>query len=102
MKSLFNSKNTPVMAGLRSSLLTANNVLLMAVTRAEDGIVKLVVSSPVGSLGKFSGFSPIILYFPLSLVISILKFLSIENVNGWSAIFFKESNRILAGIQTFP
>src|SRR5256885_8274267 len=31
------SKNTPVIAGRRSSLLTANNVLLIAVTRAEGG-----------------------------------------------------------------
>src|SRR6476620_2143253 len=90
------------MAGLRSSLLTANNVLLIAVTRAVAVMVKEVVSSAVGSLGKLSGFSPITLYLPLSLVISTPKFLSILKVSGWSGMFFNESIRILAGIQTFP
>src|SRR5688572_8775211 len=64
------SKNTPVMAGRRSSLLTANNVLLIAVTRADDATVNEDVSSATGSFGKLSGFSPITLYLPLSLVIS--------------------------------
>ena len=70
------------MAGRRSSLLTANSVLLIAVRRALLVMVKLVVSSAVGSLGKLSGFSPITLYLPLSLVISTEKFLSILKVRG--------------------
>src|ERR1700741_1752977 len=90
------------MAGRRSSLLVANNVLLIAVTNAVAVIVNEVVSSLAGSLGKLSGFSPIILYLPLSLVISILKFLSILKVSGWSGIFFKESSRIFDGMHTFP
>ena len=79
---LSNSKNTPVIAGRRSSLLTANNVLLIAVIKAKEVALNVVVSSAEGSLGKLSGFSPITLYFPLSLVSSIPKFLSILNVNG--------------------
>src|SRR5215475_1315385 len=90
------------MAGRKSSLLVANNVLLMAVTRADAVILNEVVSSAAGSFGKLSGFSPITLYLPLSLVISMPKFLSILNVSGWSGIFFKESIKILAGIQTLP
>src|SRR5436190_6963864 len=90
------------MAGRRSSLLTANNVLAIAVMSADEVIVNEVVSSGEGSLGKLSGFSPITLYFPLSLVISIVKFLSILKVSGWSEIFFNESKRILAGMQIFP
>src|SRR5688572_13185106 len=90
------------MAGRRSSLLTANKVLLMAVTKADEGMVNDVVSSAVGSFGKLSGFSPITLYLPLSDVISIPKFLSMVKVSGWSGMFFKESIRILAGIQTLP
>src|SRR6186713_2851560 len=96
------SKKTPVIAGRRSSLLTANKVLLIAVTRAEEVVVNEVVSSVAGSLGKLSGFSPITLYLPLSLVSSTAKCLSILKVRGWSGIFFRESMRILAGIQTFP
>src|SRR3954465_14330779 len=90
------------MAGRRSSLLTANNVLLIAVTKAVEVMVKEVVSSAAGSLGKLSGFSPITLYLPLSLVISIAKFLSMVKVSGWSGMFLRESISILAGIQTFP
>ncbi len=74
----------------------------MAVTSAEEVIVKVEVSSAAGSLGKLSGFSPITLYFPLSLVISMLKFLSMLNVSGWSGMFFRESTSILAGIHTLP
>ena len=70
------------MAGRKSSLLTANKVLLIAVTRAAAVVLKEVVSSAAGSFGKLSGFSPITLYFPLSLVSSTPKFLSILNVNG--------------------
>src|SRR6187551_626156 len=94
---LSNSKNTPVIAGRRSSLLTANKVLLIAVIKAKEVALNVVVSSAEGSLGKLSGFSPITLYFPLSLVSSIPKFLSILKVNGWSGIFFKLSKRIFAG-----
>src|SRR5580658_4818585 len=65
-------------------------------------VVKDVVSSAAGSFGKLSGFSPITLYLPLSLVSSTAKCLSILKVSGWSGIFFKESIRILAGIQTLP
>jgi len=61
-----------------------------------------LASSATGSLGKLSGFSPITLYFPLSLVISTPKFLSMVKVSGCSAMFFSESIKILAGIQTFP
>src|SRR5574343_1108134 len=100
--SLLSSKNTPVMAGRRSSVLTANKVLLMAVTNAVLVMVKLLVSSADGSLGKLSGFSPITLYLPLSLVISTAKFLSMVKVSGWSAILFNESIKIFAGIQTRP
>src|SRR5579871_2962608 len=96
------SKNTPVIAGRRSSVLTANNVLPIAVTNAEDVVVNDVVSSAAGSFGKLSGFSPITLYFPLSLVNSTAKCLSMLNVSGWSGIFFNESIRIFAGIQTLP
>src|SRR5580704_18551344 len=46
------SKKTPVIAGRRSSLLTAKSVLLMAVTNAEDVAVKEEVSSAAGSFGK--------------------------------------------------
>ena len=99
---LSNSKNTPVIAGRRSSLLTANRLLLIAETKAEEVILKEFASSATGSFGKLSGFSPITLYFPLSLVISIPKFLSIVKVNGCSAMFFSESINILAGIQTLP
>ena len=83
-------------------MLVANNVLLIAVSKDVALISKEVVSSALGSLGKLSGFSPITLYLPLSLVISIAKFLSILKVSGWSPIFFKESIRIRAGIQTLP
>src|SRR6187549_1286381 len=79
---LSSSKNTPVIAGRRSSLLTANNVLLIAVIKADEVALNEVVSSAEGSLGKLSGFSPITLYFPLSLVISIPKFLSMLKVKG--------------------
>src|SRR5215204_1014367 len=79
---LSNSKNTPVIAGRRSSLLTANNVLLIAVISEDEVALNEVVSSAEGSFGKLSGFSPITLYFPLSLVSSMPKFLSILNVNG--------------------
>ena len=96
------SKNTPVIAGRKSSLLTANNALFIAVNSAPDFIENDVASSVAGSLGKLSGFSPITLYLPLSLVISTAKFLSILNVSGCSEIFFKESSKIFAGIQTFP
>src|SRR6476661_6537441 len=88
------------MAGRKSSLLTANKVLLIAVTNARLVMVKELVSSAIGSLGKLSGFSPITLYLPLSLVISTAKFLSIVNVSGWSGMFLSESINILAGIQT--
>src|SRR5678810_222864 len=76
---LSNSKNTPVIAGRRSSLLVANSVLLIAVMSDDALSVKEVVSSAVGSFGKLSGFSPITLYLPLSLVISTAKFLSMLN-----------------------
>src|SRR5487761_2606311 len=46
------SKYTPVMAGRRSSVLTANRVLLMAVTKADEVVVKELVSSAAGSFGK--------------------------------------------------
>src|SRR5689334_18017314 len=91
---LSSSKKTPVITGRRSSLLVAKIVLLIAVTRAAADMVNEVVSSAAGSFGKLSGFSPITLYFPLSLVISTPKFLSIVKVRGWSGIFFKESIRI--------
>src|SRR6185436_3764698 len=52
--------------------------------------------------GKLSGFSPITLYLPLSLVISTVKFLSILKVNGWSEMFLSESIKMRAGIQIFP
>ena len=97
-----NSKNTPVMAGRRSSLLTAKIDLLMAVSKAWLVMVKAEVSSAGGSFGKLSGFSPMTLYLPLSLVISIPKFLSISKVSGWLGRFFRESMRIFAGIQTRP
>ena len=45
----------------------------MAVTKAEEVMVKELASSAAGSLGKLSGFSPITLYLPLSLVISTRK-----------------------------
>ena len=90
------------MAGRRSSLLVAKIVLLIAVSKAEALMLKEVVSSAPGSLGKLSGFSPITLYLPLSLVISIAKFLSIWKVSGWSPIFFNESIKMRAGIQTLP
>src|SRR6185437_7998460 len=76
------SKYTPVIAGRRSSLLTANKVLLIAVTRADEVILKEVVSSLAGSLGKLSGFSPMTLYLPLSLVSSTAKCLSMLKVRG--------------------
>src|SRR5688572_16155255 len=79
---LSNSKNTPVIAGRRSSLLVANKVLLIAVIRDDALSVKEVVSSAAGSFGKLSGFSPITLYLPLSLVISTAKFLSMLNASG--------------------
>src|SRR5213075_301985 len=79
-----------------------NKVLLIAVISADEVALNEVVSSAEGSFGKLSGFSPITLYFPLSLVISIAKFLSILNVSGVSAIFFNESIKILAGMQTLP
>ena len=56
--------------------------LLIAVARTEDGISKEVVSSAEGSFGKLSGFSPITLYLPLSLVISTAKCLSIVKASG--------------------
>ena len=90
------------MAGRRSSLLTANKLLFIAVTNTEEGKVKEVAASAIGSFGKLSGFSPITLYLPLSLVISIAKFLSILKVSGCSAIFFKESSKIFDGMQTLP
>ena len=90
------------MAGRRSSLLTANKALLMAVTSADEVMVNALASSAAGSFGKLSGVSPITLYLPLSLVISTAKFLSILKVRGCSARFFKESNNIFAGIQTLP
>src|SRR5678810_1324728 len=62
---LSNSKNTPVIAGRRSSLLTANKVLLIAVIKAKEVALNVVVSSAEGSLGKLSGFSPITLYLSL-------------------------------------
>src|SRR5579871_1433293 len=96
------SKNTPVIAGRRSSLLTAKSVLLIAVTNTEEVVVNEDVSSAVGSFGKLSGFSPITLYLPLSLVSSTAKCLSILKVSGWSGIFFNESIKIFAGIQTLP
>ena len=99
---LSSSKNTPVMAGLKSSLLTANKLLFIAVTRADEVMVNELASSATGSFGKLSGFSPITLYLPLSLVSSIPKFLSILNVRGCSGIFFRESIKILAGIHTLP
>ena len=74
----------------------------MAVTNAEEVMVKALASSASGSFGKLSGFSPITLYLPLSLVISTPKFLSIVKVSGCSAIFFNVSNKILAGIHTLP
>src|SRR3954471_22475517 len=88
------------MAGRKSSLLTANKVLLIAVINARLVMVKELVSSATGSLGKLSGFSPITLYLPLSLVISTAKFLSMVNVSGWSGMFFSESINILAGMHT--
>jgi len=45
-------KDTPVMAGRKSSLLTAKRVLLIAVTKAEDVVVKDVVSSLAGFFWK--------------------------------------------------
>ena len=90
------------MAGRRSSLLTANRHLLIALTSEEELILKELASSAAGSLGKLSGFSPITLYLPLSLVISTAKFLSILKVRGCSAIFFSESSNIFAGMQTLP
>ena len=43
------------MAGRRSSLLTANKVLLIAVISADEVALNEVVSSAEGSLGKLSG-----------------------------------------------
>ena len=90
------------MAGRKSSLLTANKLLLIAVTSAEELMVNEFSSSAKGSFGKLSGFSPITLYLPLSLVISIPNLLSMVKVSGCSEIFFNVSNNIFAGIQTFP
>ena len=43
------------MAGRRSSLLTANKALLMAVTKAEELMLNALASSAAGSFGKLSG-----------------------------------------------
>src|SRR5690606_2155136 len=66
-----NCTNTPDIAGRSSSLLTANNVLLIASERTDAPNATVETLSTTGIFGKSSAFSPLNLYFPSPALISI-------------------------------
>src|SRR5699024_8733941 len=65
-------RNTPVIAGLSSSLLVAKIVLLMASASTSEERLTESPSVTTEILGKSVAFSPANLYLPLSELISIL------------------------------
>ena len=69
-----NLKNTPVMAGLNSSVLVENMVFDTAELRTSELISEEYPSLTSGTFGKSAEFSPANLYLPLSELISYYNF----------------------------
>src|SRR5690606_29368021 len=98
-----NWQKTPVIAGRNSSLLTANNVLLIASDNTEAGRFTVEAFSTTGIFGKSSPLSPLNLYLPSPALISIAYVCgSTENAIGCSGKVFNVSNNIFEGTAILP